>query len=138
MTDQEKKEALGAYRAAVREGERLGEEIQLWRARAERMTASVRLAPAGRSGRRSLEEAVEEIDGLMRRLGAQQRALVRERLGLERAVEAVGDRRLQELLRLRYVEGMSFEAIAERMGYSVRQTLRLHAAALEQVQPGCH
>ena len=63
-----KKEILLKYRSTVREIEWLEREIQKWRSNAERMTASYHAAPAsGGSNRRSIEEAVEQIDKLIRR-----------------------------------------------------------------------
>ena len=35
---------------------------------------------------------------------------------------------------LRYIDGMTFEAIAEKTCYSIRQTLRRHALALDAMQ----
>ena len=45
----------------------------------------------------------------------------------------MGDRQLREVLELRYLDGATFEEIAEEMGLSVRHVLRLHGAALEKI-----
>lgn len=138
MTNQEKKVELQKYRAAVREADRLALEIQRWQSTAEKMTPVIHLAPAGGAGGRSMELAVEQIDDLTCKLGDQQVEAVRIRIQIGNAIASVSDERLRELLRLRYIEGSSFEQIAVTMNYSWRQVLRLHGTALNEVVIECH
>lgn len=134
MTKQEKKEMLGQYRAAEREEERLALEIERWRSRGERMTAGYGPAPGGAGEGRSLERTVVRIDELTRRLIEKRDELVSLRLSMGEAIDAAPDPRLRELLRLRYIEGMTWEAIAERMNYSYMQICRLHDKALQALR----
>ena len=58
-------------------------------------------------------------------------------------INAISDPRLRHLLELRYLEGLTMEAAAERMNYSWRQVQRLHVQALDALpavsfQQGCH
>ena len=138
MTNQEKKEYLQRYRTAEREEARLCREIGRWRSRAEKMTAGYGPSPTGGGDGRSLEHTMEHIDELTRRLIRQRDALVALRVQTGAAIDAVPDPRLRELLRLRYIEGMTFEQIAVTMGYCWRQVVRLHGAALNQVVLECH
>lgn len=133
MTNQEKKEILQQYRAAEREEARLAGEIERWRSRAEKMTAGYSLARGGGGDGRSLEHSVEHIDELTRQLTAQRDELVQLRRSIGGAIDAVPDARLRELLRLRYIEGMSFEQIAVKMGYCYKQICRLHGIALAKM-----
>lgn len=48
-------------------------------------------------------------------------------------LDAVSDDRLRELLGLRYVTGLRWEQIADRMGYEAAQIYRLHGRALIEV-----
>lgn len=108
-----KKEILLKYRSTVREIEWLEREIQKWRSNAERMTASYHAAPAsGGSNRRSIEEAVEQIDKLIRRFMDYQSDLIRTRGMIENAIESLRDPVLQEVLQMRYLDGLSFHQIA--------------------------
>ena len=50
-----------------------------------------------------------------------------------RLIKRVPDERLQNLLILRYVDGLTWEVVAAQMNYEVRQVHRLHGDALEQV-----
>lgn len=134
MTTREKKEILLKYRSTVREIEWLEREIHKWRSHAERMTASYHAAPAsGGSNRRSIEEAVEQIDKLIRRFMDYQSDLIRTRGMIENAIESLRDPVLQEVLQMRYLDGLSFHQIAGKLGYSDRHLVRLHRAALEKM-----
>ena len=138
MTSQEKKEILLQYRAAEREEKRLELEIQRWRSRAEKMTAGYGGTPSGGGDGRSLENTMAHIDDLTEQLADQRDRLVTLRREIGMAIDSVPDARLRELLRLRYIDGLSFEQIAVRMNYSWRQVIRLHGAALSQVVMECH
>ena len=138
MTSQEKKEILLQYHVAEREEKRLEAEIQRWRSRAEKITAGYGGTPSGGGDGRSLENTVEHIDDLTRQLDDQRDRLVTLRWEIGMAIDSVPDARLRELLRLRYIEGRSFEQIAVCMNYSWRQVIRLHGTALSQVVMECH
>jgi len=133
MTSQEKKEILLQYRAAEREEKRLELEIQRWRSRAEKMTAGYGGTPSGGGDGRSLENTMAHIDDLTGQLANQRKRLVTLRRNIGTAIDSVPDARLRELLRLRYIEGLTFEQIAVRMSYSYKQTCRLHGMALEKM-----
>lgn len=134
MTNQEKKEFLQQYRLAEMEEQRLGLEIERWRSRAERMTAGYSKAPAGGGDGRSLEHTLERLGELAGELTNQRYNLIRLRREIGAAIDTVPDARLQELLRLRYIEGMTWERVAVQMGYSYMQVCRLHGKALTQVK----
>ena len=139
MSNQEKKEALLKYRDAVREAERLENEIRRWYSRAEKMTAVVKLTPAGGPGSRSLEDAVEHIDALAEQLGGMHREAVELRRGIEGAIARVEDRRLRELLRRRYIDGEKWVQIAVNMGMDdIRWVYRLHGKALNALTIESH
>lgn len=52
---------------------------------------------------------------------------------ITRAIMSVNDDRLQTLLVLRYIKGLSWESIAEEMCYSIRQIYNLHGIALSVI-----
>lgn len=130
MTSQEKKEFLQQYRTAEAEERRLELEIERWRARAAKMTAGYGSTPAGSGDGRSLERTVAHIDALIRQLTGQRDKLARLRREIGTAIDSVPDPKLQELLRLRYIENLSFERIAVKMNYSYVHVCRMHGQAL--------
>lgn len=138
MTNQEKKEFLQQYRLAEMEEQRLEHEIERWRSRAEKVTPGYSKAPAGGGDGRSMERTLERMGELAGELTAQRDKLIRLRREVGAAIDTVPDARLRELLRLRYIEGLSFERIAVSMDYSWRQVIRLHGVALNEVVMECH
>lgn len=66
-------------------------------------------------------------------LAAELRRQLAIRREIEEAIRVVEDERLQELLRLRYIEGLTWDKVAERIGYSYRQTMRVQGRALKDI-----
>lgn len=131
MTNQEKKAWLMQYRAAEREERRLSEELERWRSRAESATARYGADTCGGGDGRSLEHAAEHIAHLAAQLEHQRIGLVRLRREIGAAIDAVPDARHRELLRLRYIDGRTWEQVAEFMGYDdPRWVYVLHSNAL--------
>ena len=54
-------------------------------------------------------------------------------LKVEKAIEPLRPEE-RRLLRYRYIEGLTWEEVAVEMGYSWRQTHRIHAKALEHIK----
>ena len=131
MTSQEKKAELLKYRESEME------EITRWYSRSEKMTTMVKLVPGGSSGGRSIETAVEAIDDLAGQLGAQRAKLVSMRKAIGAAIEDVDDEKLRKVLRLKYIEGMTWERVAESMGVSRQWVTALHGRALEKLEITC-
>ena len=46
-------------------------------------------------------------------------------------VNALKNLRLQRIIQLKYISGMTFEQIADETGYCTRQVIRLHKTALD-------
>ena len=131
MTNQEKKDWLMQYRAAKREERRLSEELERWRSRAESATARYGADTGGGGDGRSLEHAAEHIAHLAAQLEHQRIGLVRLRREIGAAIDAVPDARHRELLRLRYIDGRTWEQVAEFMRYDdPRWVYVLHGNAL--------
>ena len=139
MTSQEKKEILLQYRAAEREEKRLEAEIQRWRSRAEKMTAGYGGIPSGGGDGRSLENTMAHIDDLTRQLAQRLDRLVTLRQKIVTAIDSVPDPKQRELLRLRYIDGLTWGKLAVVMGYDdLRWIYRLHGRALEQMTIESH
>ena len=56
-------------------------------------------------------------------------ALLRELERIEQAIETLGPTE-RTLMRLRYIEGLSWQEVCDRIHYSWQQTHRIHANAL--------
>lgn len=139
MTNQDKKEFLQQYRLAEMEEQRLEHEIERWRSRAEKVTPGYSKAPAGGGDGRSMEHTLERLGELAVELTQQRDKLIRLRREVGAAIDTVPDARLQELLRLRYIEGMTWGRLAIAMGYDdLRWIYRMHGRALEKLTIESH
>ena len=109
------------------------ERQRRYRELAERRTAVYRDTPGG--GRRcssSVEEYVAKIIDLEidRRID-EYVDLTRE---IEAAIDRIPDGRYRDVLRFRYVNGWTWEKIADEMGYDERWVRRLHGWALLKIK----
>lgn len=127
------KEFLRRARSVDRRVDETEERIERLRARLEagRMS-SVTGMPRG--GSSDWTETADRLIELERRYNERVREMVRLKLAAQDAIDQVEDARMRELLELRYIDGMTWEAVAERMGYSTRQVTRLHGYALRMVR----
>ena len=133
MTNQEKKAWLGRYRQLDQRIGQLAEEISLWRSRAQKITPSYEGQPRG-GGEDRLQSAVEMILQLEKEADREIDALVALKGEIRRAIRTVEDSTLRLLLEDRYIHGLTWEQVAERMGYGVRQIHRLHGESLSQLK----
>lgn len=133
MTNQEKKRWMMRYRDIDDEIAALLEERAMWMDRATKITAGIGGVSGGGSERGSMESAAVKIaeisEDIDRRIG--------EATGLRREIrECIGrvkDPRLRRLLRLHYINGLTFEEVADRMHYSWRWVVKLHGQALSEL-----
>ena len=134
MTNQEKKAELQRYGEAQAVADRLREEIARLYSKAEKMTTVLKLVPVGSGdGGRKIESALEGIDELAGRLGEKQTEANQIRHRLEDVISSVPDGRLRLLLEYRYIDGMKWEQIAEKMGLEGRWVYELHGRALSAI-----
>lgn len=133
MSSAEKKTWLNRYCLAGLAVQRLTEEIARWEAQAASLTARYGEA-SGSSGEDSLQRAVEKMLELRDELAEELRRQLAIRREIEEAIRALEDERLRELLRLRYLEGLTWERVAENMDYSYVQTNRLHKKAVSELK----
>lgn len=129
MDNQTKKQILQSYGAALRRIERLEEETERWQARAEKCTVSFDAMPGGGGGDR-IQTAVEKIAELEDRLAHAIREATELRAKIADAINSIEDKRLALLLEYRYIDGLPFERVAEKMNYSARHIFGLHGVAL--------
>ena len=132
MTNREKKEWLGQYRLAGKEIDRLEEERDIWRSRAEKMTPSFCLVPGG-GGTNRIETAAERLEDIQSKLDAAIAVHADLRDAIAAAIGAVEDARLRYLLERRYMDGRTWEQIAEDMGLTYQWVCTLHGKALELI-----
>lgn len=133
MTNQDKIAWLRRYREAAAEQDRLMAEIARWRSLAERVSPTLSGMPAGGGGPGRMISAVEHINALEAELAEQLAERVATRREIGQAIGRVPDERLARLLRLRYIDGMTWEKIAVQMDMTYQWVCQLHGKSLELI-----
>ena len=107
--------------------ESLQERIERLRSRAE--YTQQQLGECGRSDptRDRLAEYVAELDELDRQLTGEMIAMEKKLVFVDAELAKLPENQ-EKVLRLRYVEGMSWRKVAEKTNYSERQSIRLSNA----------
>ena len=112
------------------------ERIQQLRALAERRTAAYGREKVGGSGAADRRmDVVARIVDAERELDAQIDHMLALREEIREVIGRVPDDRMRVLLELRYLNGHTWEVIAEEMNYTTRNIYNLHGAALKVVAP---
>ena len=127
------KEFLRRVRTADRRIDEATERVERIRAKLEagRMS-SVTGMPRG--GGKDWTVTADSLIELERGVNARIRDMCRlKRLAME-AIDQVEEARLREVLELYYIDGMTWEQVAERMGLDLRWVFRLHGRALMMVR----
>ena len=110
--------------------ESLQERIERLRSRAE--YTQQQLGECGRSDptRDRLAEYVAELDELERQLTGEMIALEKQLVFVDAELAKLPENQ-EKVLRLRYVEGLGWERVARKVGYSTRQCTRIQANMLK-------
>ena len=123
------KEFLRRARAVDRRVDEATERVERLRAKlgAGRMSS---ITGMPRGGSSDWTQTADRLIELEQAVNARTRELVRWKLAAIDAIRAVEDPRLSEVLELYYIDGFTWEQVAQRMGVDVRTVYRLHGRAL--------
>lgn len=133
MTNGEKKSILCEYQAIERRILRLMEEKARWMAKATAVTPAYSDMPKG-AGRDKIQNAVERIWAIEKRLDQEIDMQADLRGRIEVAVCRIQDGKLRDLMRYRYIDGLTWEQIAVTMNFSYQWVCKLHGDALEKIE----
>ena len=127
------KEFLRRAREVDRRVDEAQERLERLRAKLEsgRMS-SVTGMPRG--GGADWTETADRLIELERVVNARTRELVRWKLAAIDVIRSVEEPRLAEVLELYYIDGLTWEDVAKRMGMDLRWVYRLHGRALLMVR----
>lgn len=126
------KEFLRRARQVDRRVDEAQERVERLRAKLEsgRMSAVTGM-PRGGSG--DWTQTADRLIELEQRVNAQTREMVRWKLAAIDAIRSVEDDRLSEVLELYYIDGFTWDQVAERMGLDKRWVFRMHGRALMMI-----
>ncbi len=138
MTTEEVKQFLSSYRNCfVDIGQLREEREQIWE-----IVTSCGGAPSG--GHSGVSDKVGKLSAKLadydNKILAKLKKAIAKLDNIRTVIEAVPDEKLRRLLRLKYINGYTFEQIAVKLGYCDRQIYRLHNEALQVVKDviECH
>ena len=80
------------------------------------------------------ERAATELFELRAYYDAKVKELHQKRLDIEKTIETLQDSTERIVMRSRYINGFSFEKIANRNNYSLSQIFRIHQKALRKIE----
>lgn len=127
------KEFLRKAREVDRYVDEAMERVERLRAKLEAGRIS-QLTGMPRGGSSDWTVTADRLIELEQKVNARTRELVRWKLAAIDAINAVEEMRLREVLELYYIDGFTWEQVAERMGYEQRQVYRLHGMALLRIK----
>ena len=133
MTNAEKKAILSQYRWAEKRIARLIEEKTAWMAKATAVTPVYSDMPKGGGDGDRVPVAVERIVEIKRELDREIDRQADLRTRVEAAIRGLSDPKLRDLIRYRYVDGMTWEQIAVELDFTYQWVCALHGRALDQI-----
>lgn len=131
MTYEDKKAYLRQYRAALHAAQDAARRLDEFRqANAGLKAVIISDMPKGGGTPRDLSDYVAKLDEMEGDLLTAVEAYRTKAQAVEHVIDRVTDETQARLLRLRYLDGYTFERIAVAMSYSWRQVMRLHYRAV--------
>lgn len=124
------KEYLLQARSLDRRIDRMLEEVTRLKAKATSTTKALSGMPEKPGASDQVGDYVAAYLRLEQKINAVTDELVDRKSEILDVIRAIGNSQYEELLELRYIGGCDWNAIAERMGYSLRQIYREHGHAL--------
>lgn len=131
MTYEEKKTYLRRFLSARRAAEDAARRLDEYReVNAGLKSVGISDMPRGGGKPRDLSDYVAKLDEMEGDLWEAVSRYRKQAQEVEAVISRAQDETQARLLRLRYIDGYTFEQIAVLMGYSWRQVMRLHYRAV--------
>ena len=127
------KEFLRRARSVDRRVDEATERVDRLRAKLEAGRMS-RITGMPRGGSEDWTATADKVIELEKRVNARIRDLCALKHAAMDAIDQVDEARLREVLELYYIDGFSWDQVAERMGLDKRWVFRLHGKALQKIE----
>lgn len=133
MTYEEKVEWLKGYIGGIREMNDVAERVVVISAQVERTTARISDIPISGTGKDHLQECVDQLCELRERYAEIAAKNVRNLIEIEDRIAMVEREEDRTLLRKKYIDGLSFSALADETHYSIRHIKRKLGHAVKEL-----
>lgn len=126
-----KKEYLRGYRSSRRRINRIDDEI----IELKELAASVKAIdysgmPHGNGNQNDLSDELARIDSLVEKLGAEKESCIESYVSIEKQIQQIKNEDENDVLFYRYIKGLRWWEISEKMDCSERWVHKLHGRAL--------
>lgn len=129
-----KKKYLREYRGHVRRIKRIEEELAELQAMKMSISINIDGMPHG-SGQSDLSGYAAQLDSLERKLLQEKNQLFIGYTKILDRINSLSSENERDVLFYRYIKGLAWWEIAEKMGYSERWVLKIHGKALVHLKP---
>jgi len=137
LTYEQKIEWLKSYRALDGKIESMTEQLQVWNARATKITATISQEPKAAGSGDQLQRCIDQICEIQTEIAQEMDKLRKRKQQIETAICGLNEKSYQDILWYRYIQGMTVEETADKVGYSQKQISRKHKIAVERLKcPG--
>lgn len=128
---------LSRYRRLNQRIDRLLEEQSRWRERALKITPTLSQAPGGGGSGSPIERPMDKVLEIDVEINREIDELQIVRQEIRNTLNQLEDENLKLLMEYRYIDGMTWEQIAEKMDYSRQWVTSLHGMALQKIKFTC-
>ena len=124
---------LSRYRRMSARIDRLLDEKRRWWELALKITPNLSQAPGGGENGSRVERPMDKVMEIEAQITREIDQLHTIRQEIKEALDQLEDENLRLLMEYRYIDGMTWEQIAEKMDYSRQWVTSLHGRALFQI-----
>lgn len=128
---------LSRYRRLNQRIDRLLEEQSRWREMALKITPVLSQTPGGGESGSPIERPMDKVLEIDEEINREIDELQTVRQEIRAALNQLEDENLKLLMEYRYIDGLTWEQIAEKMDYSRQWVTSLHGTALLKIELTC-
>lgn len=128
---------LSRYRRLNQRIDRLLEEQNRWRERALKITSTLSQAPGGGGSGSPIERPMDKVLEIDIEINREIDEMQIARKEIRDTLNQLEDENLKLLMEYRYIDGLTWEQIAEKMDYSRQWVTSLHGMALQKIKFTC-
>lgn len=132
--NEKKKKYLMKFQYKAMAVKRLEEQIEELRKEKMYPSAVISDMPRGAGNQKDMSDYMAALDSLIARLVKAKYNRIKAYTEIQEKIDMLTDEVEQDVLYQKYIKGYSFERIADGLGYSWRQTIRIHGNALAHIK----